>query len=130
MAVDMPLPSTEFEVSPTESQEELRPNSHDLLINVLGASFSITAGEDPAYLDEVLAQYQIAIANTQGISGMKDPLKVAILTGFLLCDEINKIKLQIEEEQAKADSQRAVEEKELNRIMGNILSRIDQVFNG
>jgi cell division protein ZapA (FtsZ GTPase activity inhibitor) len=137
MAVDMPPPSTEFEVSPTESQEELRSNSHDLLINVLGTSFSITAGEDPAYLDEVLAQYQVAVANTQGISGRKDPLKVAILTGFLLCDEINKIKLQIEEEQAKveeeqakADLKRTAEVQELNRIMGNILARIDQVFNG
>jgi cell division protein ZapA (FtsZ GTPase activity inhibitor) len=130
MAADMPLPSTEFEVSPTESHKEPQSGSHDLLINVLGASFSITAGEDPAYLDEVLAQYQIAVANTQGISGMKDPLKVAILTGFLLCDEINKIKLQIEEEQAKADSERTAEVQELNRIMENILARINQVFNG
>jgi cell division protein ZapA (FtsZ GTPase activity inhibitor) len=126
----MPLPSTEFGVSPTESQEEPQSRAHDLLINVLGTSFSITAGEDPAYLDEVLAQYQVAVANTQGISGMKDPLKVAILTGFLLCDEINKIKLQIEEEQAKADLERTAEVQELNRIMGNILARINQVFNG
>jgi cell division protein ZapA (FtsZ GTPase activity inhibitor) len=128
--VDIPLPLTEFEVSPAESREELQSGPHDLLINVLGASFSITAGEDPAYLDEVLAQYQVALANTQGISGMKDPLKVAILTGFLLCDEINKIKLQIEKEQAKADMKRSTEIQELNRIMGNILTRIDQVFHG
>jgi len=77
-----------------------------------------------------LAQYQIAVANTQGISGMKDPLKVAILTGFLLCDEINKIKLQIEEEQAKVEQQRTTEMQELNRITRNIIARIDQVFNG
>jgi cell division protein ZapA (FtsZ GTPase activity inhibitor) len=130
VAVDIPPPSAEFEVFPAESREEPQSGPHDLLINVLGTSFSITAGEDPAYLDEVLAQYQVAVANTQGISGMKDPLKVAILTGFLLCDEINKIKLQIEEEQAKADLKRTAEVQELNRIMGNILARIDQVFNG
>jgi cell division protein ZapA (FtsZ GTPase activity inhibitor) len=140
----MPLPSIEFEISPTESREEPQSGANDLLINVLGTSFSITAGEDPEYLNEVLAQYQVAIANTQGISGMKDPLKVAILTGFLLCDEINKIKLQIEEEQAKieekqakveeeqakADLKRTAEVQELNRIMGNIMTRIDKVFNG
>ena len=102
---------------------------HDLLINVLGTSFSITAGEDPAYLDEVLAQYQVAVANTQGISGMKDPLKVAILTGFLLCDEINKIKMQNEEEQAKTELKRKAEAQELNRITRNIITRIDQAFN-
>jgi cell division protein ZapA (FtsZ GTPase activity inhibitor) len=102
---------------------------HDLLINVLGTSFSITAGEDPAYLDEVLAQYQIAVANTQGISGMKDPLKVAILTGFLLCDEINKIKIQAEEDLAKIEQHHKTETQELNRIMRNMIARIDQFFD-
>jgi len=119
---------TEYEDSPS-SQADSETGRNDLLINVLGASFSITAGEDPAYLDEVLAQYQIAVANTQGISGMKDPLKVAILTGFLLCDEINKIKLQIGEEQAKAELQRSAEIQELDRIMRDITARIDQIFN-
>ena len=125
----MPLPETEFEISPPESQAESKTGPHDVLINVLGASFSITASEDPAYLDEVLAQYQIAVANTQGISGMKDPLKVAILTGFLLCDEINKIKTQVEEKQAQDDLQRTAEVQELNRIIQNIMARIDQTLH-
>jgi cell division protein ZapA (FtsZ GTPase activity inhibitor) len=77
---------------------------HDLFINVLGASFSITVGENPDYLNEVLEQYHMAVTNTQAISGMKDPLKVAILTGFLLCDEINKLRLQVEEEHMAAES--------------------------
>jgi len=102
--------------------EEIPFIAHDLLINVLGTSFSITAGEDPAYLDEVLAQYQVAVANTQGISGMKDPLKIAILTGFLLCDEINKLKMHVEEEHAN-------EAQELNRITRDIIDRIDQAID-
>ena len=125
----MPLP-VEFETSLSAGGAAHQADPHDLLINVLGTSFSITAGEDPDYLNEVLAQYHVAIANTQGISGMKDPLKVAILTGFLLCDEINKIKLHIQKEQAKADQKRTAEVQELNHLMENILTRIDQVFNG
>jgi cell division protein ZapA (FtsZ GTPase activity inhibitor) len=123
-------PETTFEGSPPPVSAGSQTGPHDLLINVLGASFSITAGEDPAYLDEVLAQYQVAVANTQGISGMKDPLKVAILTGFLLCDEINKIKQQIEEERSKADVQRTAEVQELNHIMRNIMARVDKMFHG
>jgi cell division protein ZapA (FtsZ GTPase activity inhibitor) len=123
-------PETAFEGSPLPVSAGSQTGPHDLLINVLGASFSITAGEDPAYLDEVLAQYQVAVANTQGISGMKDPLKVAILTGFLLCDEINKIKQQVEEERSKADLQKTAEVQELNRITRSIMARIDKVFNG
>jgi cell division protein ZapA (FtsZ GTPase activity inhibitor) len=103
---------------------------NDLHINVLGASFSITAGEAPEYLEEVLAQYQIAVSNTQGISGMKDPLKVAILTGFLLCDEINKLKLQIEEDQANAEAQQADDERELNHITQSLITRIERVLDG
>jgi cell division protein ZapA (FtsZ GTPase activity inhibitor) len=123
-------PETILEGSPPPTSTGSQVGPHDLLINVLGASFSITAGEDPAYLDEVLAQYQVAVANTQGISGMKGPLKVAILTGFLLCDEINKIKQQVEEDRSKADLQRTAEVQELNRITRSIMARIDKAFNG
>jgi cell division protein ZapA (FtsZ GTPase activity inhibitor) len=123
-------PETAFEGSPPPVSAGSPTGPHDLLINVLGASFSITAGEDPAYLDEVLAQYQVAVANTQGISGMKDPLKVAILTGFLLCDEINKIKQQIEEDRLKTDSQLTAEVQELNRITRGIMVNIDKMING
>ena len=120
-------PEIEFEASPDITQiEEDEPQNqkitpHDLDINILGTSFSITAGEDPAYLEEVLSQYQFAVANTQGISGMKDPLKVAILTGFLLCDEINKLKIQVEEEQAG-------NEQALDRVTRELINRIDQVL--
>ena len=109
--------------------EEIPFTAHDLLINVLGTSFSITAGEDPAYLEEVLAQYQVAVANTQGISGMKDPPKIAILTGFLLCDEINKLKMQVEEDQTKTALEQQTEAQELNRITRDIIDRIDQAID-
>ncbi|MCL2763261.1 MAG: cell division protein ZapA [Treponema sp.] len=111
----MSLPNSDFEYAPFDGP-------HDLVIDILGASFSITAGEDPAYLDEVLAQFRFAVANTQGISGMKDPLNVAILTGFLLCDEINKLKMQNREDQAKAD-------ETLDRVVQNLITRINQTLN-
>jgi len=100
---------------------EAKSALHDLLIDVLGTKFSITTNEDPAFLDKVLVQYQTAIGNTQNISGMKDPLKIAILTGFLLCAEINKLKIQIEHEQTGA-------EEELNRITRNLIDCIDLVM--
>jgi len=94
---------------------------HDLLIEVLGTKFSITTNEAPEFLDKVLAQYQAAIDNTQNISGMKDPLKISILTGYLLCAEINKLKIQIEKEQTDV-------EQEINRITRNLIASIDHVM--
>ena len=109
-----------------ESLPESKTGPHDLLIDVLGTSFFITAGEEPEYLEEVLAQYQFAVANTQGISKIDDPLKVAILTGFLLCDEINKLKQQVKEDQAHTEQQRIKDEHELDRITRNLIACIDQ----
>jgi len=94
---------------------------HDLLIDVLGTKFSITTNEAPDFLDKVLAQYEAAIENTQNISGMKDPLKISILTGYLLCAEINKLKIQIEKEQTDI-------EQEINRITRNLINSIDHVM--
>ena len=117
-----PGPETEFEEIPPKT-------GHDLQIDVLGTSFIITTGEDPEYLKEVLAQYEFMVAQTQGISGKKDPLKVAILTGFLLCDEINKLKLQVKEDRETAGRQQADDEGELDRITGNLIACIDEALD-
>jgi cell division protein ZapA (FtsZ GTPase activity inhibitor) len=66
----------------------------DLHIDLLGTSFSITAGEEPEYLEEILEQYRDALEHTKEISGLTDPLKIAILTGYLLSDEVHKLKRQ------------------------------------
>jgi hypothetical protein len=52
---------------------------------------------------------------------MKDPLRISILTGFLLCAEINKLKIQIEQEQTDV-------EQEINRITRNLIDCIDHVM--
>jgi cell division protein ZapA (FtsZ GTPase activity inhibitor) len=72
--------------------------TNDLNLDILGTSFKITVDEDEEYLNKVLAQYRAAVENTQSISGINEPLNVAVLTGFLLCDEINKMKQQLEDE--------------------------------
>jgi len=72
--------------------------ANELHLDILGTSFDITVNEDKTYLDKVLSQYRAAVENTQNISGIKEPLNIAVLTGFLLCDEINRIKQQLENE--------------------------------
>ena len=122
-----PLPGTEPESPDTQQKPSAGP--HGLRIDVLGASFSITAGEEPEYLNEVLRQYQLMVANTQSISRMKDPLKVAILTGFLLCDEINKLKKQFVKDQANAEAKRADDEQDFFMLTEDLITRLDFVMN-
>ena len=74
-----------------------------LKLDILGTSFTITVDEDEAYLKKVLQQYRAAVTNTQNISGINNPLNVAVLTGFLLCDEINKMQRQADSESAEVE---------------------------
>ncbi|MDR1099522.1 MAG: cell division protein ZapA [Treponema sp.] len=62
-----------------------------LRLDILGASFSITADEDSVHLEKILERYREAVDNTQKATGLEDPLKTAILTGFMLCDDIYKL---------------------------------------
>jgi cell division protein ZapA (FtsZ GTPase activity inhibitor) len=102
--------------------------ANDLRLDILGTSFSITADEDPAYLEEILDQYRLAVENTQNISGIKDPLKIAILTGFLLCDEINKARKQAGKEWEQVRARREGEDRELEQRTQNLIALLDRAF--
>jgi cell division protein ZapA (FtsZ GTPase activity inhibitor) len=91
-----------------------------LYINVLGESFSISADEDIEYLESLLDRYRTILDNTGKATGIseKEPLKLAILTGFLLCDEIEKMKSQIHTE--------SPEDREAEQLTMDLINRIEQ----
>jgi len=60
-----------------------------LRITALGTSILIATDEDETYLERLMAAYRERIKNTQDM-GLQDPLQVAVLTGFLLCEEAEK----------------------------------------
>ena len=91
-----------------------------LKLDVLGTSFSITVNESQQYLEKVLDQYSAAVKNTQNISGINDPLNVAVLTGYLLCDEINRMKQS--EEKASGNAQ------EIEKRTIRLISALDQAL--
>ena len=91
----------------------------NLHIQLLGTSFSIAADEDSVYLENLLNKYKNVLENTQNATGLIDPLKLAILTGFLLCDEIEKIKLEENREGLEAE-----------KLTLNMIARIDEVIPG
>jgi len=98
--------------------------ANDLCLDILGTSFTITADEDEDYLKKVLAQYKAAIKNTQSISGISEPLNVAILTGFLLCDEINKIK----KAEGEDDAEIQWEKQEVEERTVRLINKLEQAL--
>jgi hypothetical protein len=64
----------------------------DLRVDLLGTSFSITVDEDAFYVKLLLDRYRRMLESTQKTTGIEDPLKTAIIAGFLLCDEVEKLR--------------------------------------
>jgi mannose-6-phosphate isomerase len=91
----------------------------DLVIDILGTEITITTDEEPEYLDTLLDKYRQTIENVRSLSGLKDPLKVAVLTGFLLCDDLEKAG------NGEAKNKMAGEAEKLT--MG-IISRLDEAL--
>ncbi|MDR1956901.1 MAG: cell division protein ZapA [Treponema sp.] len=95
---------------------------NDLRIEILGTSFSIAAEENPVYLESILNNYRLAVESTQNSTGLRDPLKIAILTGFLLCDEIQR---RFSREALEEDA----EAHEAEQITLNLIARIDEALS-
>lgn len=95
---------------------------HDLYIDLLGTSFSITAEEDPVYLESVLHHYRLALETIQESTGLRDPLKLAILTGYLLCDKIQRIRFP------EAAEEETCETREAEQITLELIARIDHAL--
>ena len=66
-------------------------NKTDLRIEVLGTSLTISTDEDPEYLDKLLEKYKNTIENVRKASRLDEPLKIAILTGFLISHDLEKL---------------------------------------
>jgi cell division protein ZapA (FtsZ GTPase activity inhibitor) len=90
-----------------------------LHIKLLGTAFSISADEDPVYLDALLGDYYQTVENTRKITGVEDPLKLAILTGFLLCDDYKKLTSQ---------NPRVRDSIEAEKLTQELISRLDKAL--
>jgi cell division protein ZapA (FtsZ GTPase activity inhibitor) len=104
---------------------------NDLRIDILGTSFSIAADEDPAYLESLLNQYRIVIENTRKIAAIEDPLKIAIIAGFLLCDEIQKKHRPPETPALPGETREAAEadSREAERLTNELIIRLDEALS-
>jgi cell division protein ZapA (FtsZ GTPase activity inhibitor) len=96
----------------------------NLRIDVLGTSFSIAAEEDTEYLNRLMERYQLAVESTQKNTGLKDPLKIAILTGFLVCDELQRVY----DRQAADQELGEHEDRETEAITAKLIARIDEIL--
>ncbi len=89
-----------------------------LRIDMLGTSFVIKADEDESYLFRVLQSWQKTVEDTKANTGLSDPLKIAIVAGLLVSDELMKTKI----------SATHPEDFETERIALDLIARIDETL--
>lgn len=88
-----------------------------LRIDLLGTSFAISADENISYLNGLLEKYRRVVDTAQRATGLQDALKVAIVSGILLCDELEK-----------ARSSGTPEDAEAERLALDLIARIDEAL--
>ena len=97
-----------------------------LQIDVLGTSFAIQAKEKDEYLGTLLKYYKQMVRQVETSADLKDPVKVSILAGIMLCDELYKEKVKNQKNSVKP--QYTDELQEAERIALKMIANIDKVL--
>lgn len=93
-----------------------------LQIDLLGTSFAIQADEKPEYLNALYNHYKKTISQIESTSTVSDSLKIAIIAGILLADELYKEKMKRSEQPTSTDL------AEAEKLALGMISRIDQAI--
>jgi len=93
-----------------------------LSVQLLGTSFSLKSTENLDYLKEVVAYYEEKVEETRRGVSLQDPLKIALLTGIVLADELMK------ERSRQSGTLSAPDADEAERITRALIDKIDSIL--
>lgn len=93
-----------------------------LSVQLLGTSFSLKSTENLDYLRDVVAYYEGKVEETRRGVSLQDPLKIALLTGIVLADELMK------ERGKQAGNLSVSEADEAERITRALIDKIDSIL--
>lgn len=97
-------------------------------ITILGMSLSLKSNEESQQLQDVINYFKFKINETQKKLPTADPLKVALIAGLNLADELLKERNKSEKELQTADLEQTKEAQEIEKTTNRILSIIDQIL--
>lgn len=98
-----------------------------LQISILGTNFSIQADEDSLYLDKLMQYYRSTVADVSASTNLHDPLKIAVLSGIMIADELFKERIQ-SSTNATDTIMTSAELSEAERITLKMIKKIDKAL--
>lgn len=90
-------------------------------VDMLGTSFSISADESSEYLHRLLSKYRNTVEQVRSSTGIEDSLKLAIISGIVLCDELEKLAMLEAPENRKAEQLAIDMITKLDRLLDDYL---------
>jgi cell division protein ZapA (FtsZ GTPase activity inhibitor) len=98
-------------------------------VELLGASFAIQTDESKEYVESLLAYLGSKIETVRSSSKVDDPLKVALLAGIYLVDELYRERLDA----SAADTHKVTDERQdvdIAAVADRLIARIDDSLRG
>jgi cell division protein ZapA (FtsZ GTPase activity inhibitor) len=94
----------------------------NLQIDLLGTSFAIQADEKPEYLQALYSHYKKTVQQIESSSTIEDSLKIAIIAGILISDELYKEKMR------QSNTPPAIDLATAEKMTLEMISRIDKAI--
>ena len=89
-------------------------------IHILGDTFSIKVDQDREYMNSLIRYVEDKIEETERLTNLKDPLRIAVLSSILIADDLFKTGRPGLAGMSEAESEEAA------RVTHNIIDLIDQ----
>ncbi len=93
-------------------------------VNVLGTSFELEADQKDEYLQSIYGYYLSVVEKAKESADVNDPLKVAIIAGLFLSDEVFKARMDVSDGEVAPDAFIAMEHTAMKMI-----AKIDDIIN-
>ncbi len=74
-------------------------------IDLLGTVFSIQTDESPEYMDDLVSELRVRMSRLSTATHVSDPLKLSILAGIVLLDELRHAKAAGEGKEGRANDE-------------------------
>ena len=90
-------------------------------VTILGTSFAVKTDEDPEYLHNLISYLAEKVKEIEQSVVSKDPLRVSILAGMLIADELFK-----EREKHSRTAEESKVDEAVSQLTSEIIQRLDQ----
>jgi cell division protein ZapA (FtsZ GTPase activity inhibitor) len=90
-------------------------------ISLLGTSFTVQADEDPEYVTRLVKYLENKTEEVERTISVKDPLRISILTGLMIADELFK-----EKQKDSSPDYDSTDDAEMTKLTREMIERLDR----